>query len=529
METLIVIVGLMFATVIVVSIGERTNLPWPVLLTLLTTATMVFPAIPDISLPPDLILPLFLPPLIWAMARRLSWPLIRSQWRTLLSLSVLLVVVTILAVAGTSMVLIPGLSVAGAIALGAAVAPSDPVAVEAVAEPAGIPRRVIGTLQTEGLFNDAVALVAFQLALNSLYNDDSIHVGPALLRFVYTTLASIALGWLIGHVAGRALEYTAGSNTVNALSWVVPFAVYIAAEEIHASGVIAVVVAAVEMTSRVSATAAEDRLTGSAFWETAELLVTGLAFGLIGLSVRNAVEQTSTRIGEGIVWGLVISGVLFAVRFVWMYDQYLLNKHGKKKNVSPLRLQEVLVLTWSGMRGLVTLALVLSVPAGYINVYNEMPLIAITVLFCTMVVPGLTLPWIMQKLNVNEGNDAIADATMDRLLRRAHNAAMDVLQSKGEDLPPEAIQAIARRFRDMTGVPKDDEPENYEDAVRRLREVRRKVTAVRLEAIEAAQVEVMSARFEPGADPFIIDEVLAQLDRMTLASGENSVMGLRER
>ena len=100
METLIVIVGLMFATVIVVSIGERTNLPWPVLLTLLTTATMVFPAIPDISLPPDLILPLFLPPLIWAMARRLSWPLIRSQWRTLLSLSVLLVVVTILAVAG---------------------------------------------------------------------------------------------------------------------------------------------------------------------------------------------------------------------------------------------------------------------------------------------------------------------------------------------------------------------------------------------------------------------------------------------
>ncbi|MDO5684853.1 MAG: sodium:proton antiporter [Bifidobacterium sp.] len=522
METLIVIVGLMLVTVIVLGVGERTNLPWPVLLTLLSTATMVVPAIPDISLPPELILPLFLPPLLWAMARKLSWPLIRANWRTLLSMSVLLVIITILAVTWTSLVLIPGISVAGAIALAAAVAPPDPVAVEAVAEPAGIPRRIIGTLQTEGLFNDAVALVAFQLALGMLQEGKGIGVWSTIGQFFWAAAVAAVLGWVIGYLAGRALDYTTDSTASNALSWVIPFAAYIGAEELHASGVIAVVVAAIEMTSRVSANASEDRLTGQAFWHTAELLITGLAFGLIGLSVRNAVEQSTTRIGDAIIWGVVISLVAFVVRFVWMYAAYLLNRRSKRINTSPLRLQEVLVLTWSGMRGLVTLALVLSIPAGYVSVYNEMPLIAITVLFCTMVIPGLTLPWLMQKLDLETGAEGITDATTSRLLRRANDAAMDVIHSRSHEIPTESVAGLARRFRDITGIPEISDGDDYDDARAKLNKLRQAVADVRREAIEAAQVEVMSARFEPGVDPHIVDDILRQLDRMLLASTSSS-------
>lgn len=528
-ETLIVILGLMLATVIVVSVGERINLPWPVLLVVLATATMVVPGIPDISLPPELILPLFLPPLLWAMARKLSWPMIKAQWRALLLLSVLLVIVTIMAVAWTAWLLIPSLSLVGAVALGAAVAPPDPVAVEAVAEPAGIPRRVLGTLQTEGLFNDAAALVAFQLALAALADDKNIELKTLAPKFLYAAIAAAALGWVIGHLAGRALEFMTDATTSNALSWVIPFAVYIGAEEIHASGVIAVVVAAIEMTSRMSANASEDRLQGEAFWHTAELLITGLAFGLIGLSVRAAVEQSTTRILGAVLWGLAISLVCFAVRFLWMYGFYIINRRSKRADISPLRMQEVLVLTWSGMRGLVTLALVLSIPAGYITVYNELPLIAITVLGCTMVIPGLTLPWLMNKLSLASGTEAMTDATMDRLLRRAHGAAMEVIHTRSEEIPPESMAGLIRRFRDITGIPDQDEGiDDYDTAKANLLAVRKKVNAVRTEAIEAAQVEVMSARFEPGVDPQLVDQVLRQLDRMMMAAKSTASLRVRE-
>ena len=157
MEALLVVMGVLLATMIVVAIGDRIGLPWPVLLTLVAAATMVLPGIPELKIPPELILPIFIPPLLWALARRTSWGQIKEQRATLLSLSVLLVFATTGAVAGVSMWLLPSLGLAGAIILGAALAPPDPVAVDAVAEPAGVPRRLTSTLQSEGLFNDAAS------------------------------------------------------------------------------------------------------------------------------------------------------------------------------------------------------------------------------------------------------------------------------------------------------------------------------------------------------------------------------------
>ena len=129
---------------------------------------------PQFEPPTELILPIFLPPLLWALARRTSWGVIREQWVTILSLSVLLVVATTLAVGATAYAFLPGISLAAAILIGAAIAPPDPVAVDAVAEPAGIPRRIITTLQTEGLFNDAASIVAFNLALTAVTQGDDL-------------------------------------------------------------------------------------------------------------------------------------------------------------------------------------------------------------------------------------------------------------------------------------------------------------------------------------------------------------------
>ncbi len=166
MEVLLLLVGLMLGAVLLVGVGDRLRLPWPALMVLLGAAVAVVPGLPDgIDLDPDLILPLFLPPLLYATAQRTSWSVFRARWRSILLLAVALVLATVAAVAGTAYLLVPGIGLTAAVALGAMVAPPDPVAVEAVAGPVRIPRRLLSVLQAEGLFNDATALVVFQAAV----------------------------------------------------------------------------------------------------------------------------------------------------------------------------------------------------------------------------------------------------------------------------------------------------------------------------------------------------------------------------
>ncbi len=150
MEILLIITLMLFATVVIVAISDRFGLPWPVLITLVAASAFFFPSLPLLHIPAEMMLPIFLPPLLWALARRTSWAAIRLQWMTVVSLSVLLVLASAVAAAGVALWMLPPIGIAGALVLGAAVAPPDPVAVDAVAEPAGVPRRLTGTLQIEG-------------------------------------------------------------------------------------------------------------------------------------------------------------------------------------------------------------------------------------------------------------------------------------------------------------------------------------------------------------------------------------------
>ncbi|PRQ11057.1 sodium:proton antiporter [Corynebacterium sp. 13CS0277] len=518
MEFLLITIGLLTATVIVVAIGDRIGLPWPVLLTLLAAGTMVIPGIPAVEIPADLILPIFLPPLLWAMARRSSWAVIKQQRFVILTLSVLLVFLSVIAGAATALWLMPGLSIAGAVVLASALAPPDPVAVDAVAEPAGVPRRLIATLQTEGLFNDASSIVCFHVALTALVMKEDLHVGELVLTFVYSSVVAVIVGLVVGWGAAKLTDWMELTVARNAFSWVIPFAVYIIAEELHASGVIAIVIAAVEMHSRAKAEAA-DRLTGHAFWETIEMLFTGVAFGLIGLNVRTAVDEAEYVLWHGVFVGLAISVALIAVRFAWIMLLYKHNVRRGKKHAAPLRLQEVLLLTWGGMRGMVTLALVLSIPYGYVPFQQELTVIALVVLMCTMVIPGLTLPWLMTKLSLDQGPDAQGDIARERIIRRARDAANEVLHSHAEDLPANAVAGIQHWIAEETGTEDLDDVECKDTQARRkVAEVRRRLEVLRVEALAAAQEEVLAARREPGVDPAIVDEVLHDLDRMMVAA-----------
>lgn len=519
MEVLLVLIGLMLATVIVVAAGDRIGLPWPALLTILTAvAVFVYATFSsgefEFEVPADLILPIFLPPLLWALARKTSWGVIREQWVTIVALSVLLVVATTLAVGFTARAFMPGLSLAAAILIGAAIAPPDPVAVEAVAEPAGIPRRIISALQTEGLFNDAASIVAFHLALTAVTSSGEMHAGEAVVSFFYSAIVATVLGLVVGRVSSWFVGAVHEVVARNALTWVIPFAVYIAAEELGASGVIAVVIAAVELHSRAPIQA-EDRLSGQSFWETVELLFTGVAFGLIGLTVSSAIDAVGADLWHAVIVGVILSVVAFLVRLVWMYAFYLINRKRGKPRLAPLRLQEVLLMTWSGMRGLVTLALVLSVPSG-LSFYHELTVIALVVLLITMVIPGLLLPWLMRQLDLTAPSQAATDKMRTVITTRARKAGIAAIRAKYEELDPDTAANISQWFEDRLG-----EDEDGDDASTRMQKAiaaREMALAARRTALAGAQQELLRLRRDRDFNPTIVDEVLADVDRMALGA-----------
>ncbi|MCZ4148547.1 Na+/H+ antiporter, partial [Escherichia coli] len=170
MEFFLLIIALLFATILIVGIGERIKLPYPILMLIFATLAGFLPFMPEMHIEPELILPIFLPPLLFATAQRSSWSVFRFRWKALIRLAVVLIVVTAGTVAATALAFSPIVSIPLALALGAVVAPPDPVAVDAIATKVKMPRRLTSLLETEGLFNDAMAIVIFQLAVQATLN-----------------------------------------------------------------------------------------------------------------------------------------------------------------------------------------------------------------------------------------------------------------------------------------------------------------------------------------------------------------------
>lgn len=514
MDVLMILTGLLFATVFSVGLGNRTGLPWPALLTLFTTVVVFIPGFTTFTVPSELILPIFLPPLLWALARRTSWGVIREQWRTIVLLSVILVVLTTAGVGLAAWYWLPGIGLAGAILIGAAIAPPDPVAVEAVAEPAGIPHRITTSLQTEGLFNDAASIVLFHLALFAITEGNDLSVASGVMNFVYSSVVAAVLGLGIGLVAAWFMKHIDNSTARNALTWVVPFGTYITAEYLEASGVIAVVVAAIELSSRAPLMA-EDRSSGQSFWETAELLFTGVAFGLIGMSVREAIDEVGSDLWHSVFVGVGLSLVAIVIRGVWMYIVCLINKKTNQRRSAPTRLQEVLLMTWSGMRGLVTLALILSIPTGTLAYHHELAIIALTVLLVTMVIPGLLLPWLMNQLSLRSQSETAEDAMRAAVSERSRQAAMKSLREYADNLDPEIAVAVDNWFEENLGA---GDLSSDERGVRmeKLKRARTEASKAREVALLASQAELLRMRKTREFNPVIVDEILGEVDRALL-------------
>jgi monovalent cation/hydrogen antiporter len=522
-EVLLLVVGLMLATVLVVGVGDRARLPWPALMVLLGVLVAAVPGLPDtFDLDPDLILPLFLPPLLFATAQRTSWALFRARWRSIALLAVALVAVTITAVAGTALALVPGITLTAAVALGAMVAPPDPVAVEAVAGPVRMPRRLLSVLQSEGLFNDATALVVFQAAVLATVQGSELSASGLVLRFVLGALAAVALGLVFARLARWIIDRVGDPTGRSALTLVLPFAVYLAAEELHASGVVAVVVVALELRSTSAVDEAADRLVQRSFWDVVELLVTGVAFGLIGLDLRQVVEAAGADLPRMLAHATAVCAVVIGVRALWMTGAWLVVRHSPDPSRAPRTGRESVVLSWCGMRGLATLALALSLPDGTVEgafpARAEVVVIACSVLVVTLIGPGLTLPLLVRLLGVQADADAEHGAEQELTLR-ARRAALTRMaeRERSDQLPEGAVTALHERMGRLEALLRGDPPTAEErDRFEAMRRGRQLMLDVQADALAAAREEVLAARREPGVDPEAADRVLRRLDLRTV-------------
>jgi CPA1 family monovalent cation:H+ antiporter len=515
--------ALLLGAVIMVPVGDRLRLPPPVLMTALGILLAVLPFVPNVNVPPGLILPLVLPPLLYSSVQRTSWRQFAANWRPITLLAVALVFVTTVAVASVAHALVPGLPIAAAVALGALVAPPDPVSVTAVAGSLGMPRRLVSILEGEGLFNDVTAIVIYNVAIVAAVTG-SFSWPDALGQFALSAVVAVAVGIAVGWLGAKLMGLLGDATLQVGLSLLLPFASYALAGDFHGSGVLAVLVTALFLTeSWLDADDIEGRLTSAAFWQIVETLVTGVAFGLIGLELHNVFGSAGGRLGQMLAWGGIVAGVVVVVRLAWLLPASWLTRFRRRLKHSdmevPVGWRETVVMWWSGMRGVASIALALAVP---LTVQSGLPFparnvivfVAFAVVLSTLVVQGLTLPWLVNRLGVRADTAAERDLERD-LATRATKAARRRLReiTQTEDLPDELVEMLARRLinvgmRISPDILDEERREAYAARADRVKTARR----VQSEMMSAARRAVLSARSEPGADPEIVDRVLRQLD-----------------
>jgi CPA1 family monovalent cation:H+ antiporter len=403
-------VGLLLAVVVLATVARRIRVPYPILLVLGGLVLALVPQVPQVQLNPDLVLLLFLPPLLYSAAFDISFREFRRYKRAIGQLSVLLVLVTMLAVGLTVHTLVPGMPWAVAFVLGAVLSPTDAVAASAIASRLGLPRQIVSIIEGESLVNDASALVAYRLAVVAV-STGAFSLGTAALSFLWVVVAGVAVGLLCGWLIVQFSKRIRDPFIFILFTLVCPYLVWLPAEAVHVSGVLAVVSAGLYTAYQApTVVRAEARLPADAVWETWVLLLNGLAFILLGLQLRTVLSGfTEGRLLSVVGLGLLISLVVMVVRIIWVFPaaylpRVLVPAIGRADPMPPPSV--LFVIGWSGMRGVVSLATALALPltthdGAPFPYRGELIFLAFVVVLVTLVGEGLTLGPLIRRLGLN--------------------------------------------------------------------------------------------------------------------------------
>ena len=511
MEITALLCGLAVGVLVCTWVAEKIDVPAPFVLILAGIAASYVPVVPDIELSEELVLFGLLPPLLYAAAQGTSLVDFRANQRPILLLSVGLVAFTTFGVAWVTHALLPGVSWPIAFAIGAVVAPPDAVAATAIGRRIGLPRRIVTILEGESLLNDATALVALGTAL-AVADGDGFNFGTVGLDFLLAAGGGVAVGFGVFLLVAKVRSHLDDPMLDGALSLVVPFGAYALGEELHASGVIAVVVAGLFLGHKAPILqTAQSRIAERMNWRTIAFVLENAVFLLIGLQARSIVDGA----GDGeLSWGRIIAvcGTTLAacilLRLVWVFPaRYLIVRPGPDP-VTGLKppWQNTFMLGWAGMRGVVTLAAAFVIPPE--TPYREVLLLmAFTVTAGTLFIQGLSLPWVARRLRVpspDPAEDALARAT---LLQQAAKAALHRLDELEYEDSQGVVDLIRQRldqrnFAAWERLSTVADRESPSDLYARIR----------LSMLEAERTKVLKIRDSGKVDSEVVADVLAMLD-----------------
>jgi Na+/H+ antiporter len=474
----LVVLLLLAGVAILAPLADKIGVPAPVVLAVYGIGLALIPGLPGLHLTPTLVLPLLLPPLLFAASQRSSTREFIDHARGLLALAVGLVIVTTAAVAGAAHLVDQRLGWASAIALGALVAPPDPIAASSVAAKLRLPKRVTEILEGEGLLNDATSLIVYTIAISVA--DGSFDLARGFQITLVSIIGAPVVGYVVGRLGSAVIEKLDDPRAEVALTLLLPYGAYLAIDAAGGSGVLAVVVTGLYIGQRgVSSFTSSGFLTGSTVWSVADWTVSNMTFGLIGFQLTSVLKDPAIAT-HGAAVATVVTVVAIGVRALFVLPLGVVLRHwpGSDSTRTAGGWRESIVISYAGMRGVVTLAIALALPEDF----PSRPVVifaAIVIVLVTLVGQGLTLPVVVRALGVQADDE---DDDRGDTRRRAVAAALerlDELRDRGQ-VDHDVADALERAYRilapDLDGGLDDDSRQrilDYSEASREMREAER--------------------------------------------------------
>ena len=516
------LLAVLVVSVLLAAVARHYDVSAPLALVVAGLLAGLIPGFKQIELDPELVLYVLLPPLLWSAGLESSYVALRRNIRPIGLLAVGLPLATTFAVGFVAYKTVPELTVAAALTLGAIVAPPDAVSATAVGRKLGLPRQTMTLLGGESLLNDATALTAYKVSLAAAIGTAATW-RSGLATFALAAAGGVVVGFALGMITAFIRWRLDDPLVESALGLVAPFIIYLAAEEIHGSGVLAVVVAALLLGQKSTRAGYATRLQDNAVWKALTLILESFAFLMIGLQLPTVVGELEGITAKVIaISSVAVLATVILVRIVWVFVfAYLpraLFPRIRDREPAPTPAQ-VFVVAWAGMRGVVSLAAAFGVPLTTMSGAPfpgrpQLVFLTFVVVIGTLLLHGLTLPWLIRRLGVQGDEartDAIAAAAAQDKAARAAAERLDELLAEEEvtDVHERAADVLRgwntrRRNSAWERLGRDAEVigESPAAAFRRLR----------LEMLAAERAAFIAERDSGQIDDEVLREVLRGLD-----------------
>ncbi|MFD1810770.1 Na+/H+ antiporter [Rhodococcus gannanensis] len=516
------------AAVVVAGFAKRLGFQVPLVLVTVGAAASFVPGVPTLVIPPDVILGVVLPPLLYSAALDYSFNTFQRNIRSILRLGIGMVVVTAVAVGVFANWLVPELTLGAALVLGAVVAPPDAVAAVSVGRRLGLPERMMAILKGESLVNDAAALTLFTLAAAAV-TGTRISIDSPILYFGYEIVGGVGVGLVLARIVRAVRARISDSALETVLGLILPFVAYLAAEEIHASGVLAVVTAGFVLGRNAGDESVSTRIQERSVWPTVDLVLETFVFAYIGLQFKTVIDTVRADglpVHHVFAYGFAVLALVIFIRPAWIF----LNA-GRRRAMSrftaragePLTWRQNLVISWAGMRGVVTLAAAAGVPLA---VQSGEPFpgrgviqaVAFTVAVGTLLIQGSTLPMLIRFLDVADPDEELRESQQVAIARQiSKDAAEGVLADMLRKLPEgvrdsevaELVERVRRSTQARLAAERAEDAGEHESEASRLGA---QFNRLRGDVLKAQRRALIEARDTGDLDDEVLRRILAELD-----------------